>query len=252
MKPDSKTRFSNRVENYTKFRPHYPQEMLDYLIEQNVLSKNSVIADIGSGTGISSELFLKNGNTVYGVEPNKEMREAAEKLLEGYDNFISVNGSAENTTLKSISTDLIIAGQAFHWFDIGKAKAEFKRIIRPGGCAALIWNIKNSKSSPLMQDYEKFLLDYGTDYKEIRHENVGDKEFKKFFDSGYTKKLFDNEQVLDYDGLKGRILSASYIPAEGEPGFRPMIEELKKLFHNHNQNGKVKIIYFAEIVWGKL
>jgi SAM-dependent methyltransferase len=252
MKLKPTERFSNRVENYIKYRPHYPQEILDYLIEQNVLNKNSVIADIGSGTGILSEFFLKKGNTVYGVEPNKEMREAAEQLLAGYKNFISINGSAEETKLEKNSTDLITAGQAFHWFDVPKAKLEFKRIIKPGGYAALIWNIKNSKHSPLMQDYEKLQLKHGTDYKQVRHENIGDKEFELLFDYGFTKKFFDNEQVLDYDGLKGRILSASYVPAEGEPGYEAVIDDIEAMFAKHNQNGKVKIVYIAEIVWGRM
>ena len=252
MKPDPKTRFSNRVENYIKYRPHYPDEMITYLKEQKILTDTAIIADIGSGTGISSEPFLKNDNTVYGVEPNKEMRGAAERLLAGHDNFKSINGSAEETSLESGSIDLIIAGQAFHWFDIPKAKTEFKRIIKPGGFAALIWNIKNSKDSPFMRDYEKLLLKHSTDYAEIRHENVGEKEFKILFDNGYTTKFFDNEQVMDYEGLKGRILSASYIPAEGEPGFDSMIDDIKLIFNKHQQNGLVKIVYIAEVIWGKI
>jgi len=252
MKTDSKTRFSNRVENYVKYRPHYPQEMIDYMKEQKILTDKAVIADIGSGTGISSEPFLKNGNMVYGVEPNKEMREAAERLLAKYGNFKSVNGSAEETTIESRSIDLIIAGQAFHWFDVAKAKIEFKRIIKPGGYAALIWNIKKSKDSPLMQEYEKLMIYHGKDYKELRHENVGEKEFNILFDNGYKIKFFDNEQVMDYDGLKGRILSASYIPADGEPGYESVIIDVKKMFDKHNQNGFVKIFYIAEIVWGRI
>lgn len=250
MKLKPTERFSNRVENYIKYRPHYPPEMLDYLIEQKVLNKNSVIADIGSGTGISSELFLRNGNSVYGVEPNNEMREAAERLLAGNENFISINGTAEDTTLKDNSIDLITAGQAFHWFDIKKAKTEFKRIIKPGGYAALIWNIKNARHSPFMMGYESLLLKHGNDYRNLRHENVGVKEFSFLFDNRYKTKFFDNEQVLDYEGFKGRMLSASYIPAENEPGFEEMISDLEVLFNKYQQNGKVKIDYRAEVVWG--
>jgi len=226
--------------------------MIGYLKEQNIITDNAVIADIGSGTGISSEPFLKNGNTVYSVEPNSEMREAAERLLTEYENFKSINGSAEETTLENGSIDLITAGQAFHWFDVPKAKIEFKRIIKPGGFAALIWNIKKSKDSPLMMEYENLMINHGKDYKELRHENVGENEFNILFDNGYTTKFFDNEQVMDYDSLKGRILSASYIPTEDEPGFEAMIADIKKMFNTHQENGKVKIVYIAEIVWGMI
>jgi ubiquinone/menaquinone biosynthesis C-methylase UbiE len=146
---NSTTRFSDRVENYIKYRPHYPPEVIDYLQSQNVLADSSVIADIGSGTGISTEMFLNNGNTVYGVEPNKEMREAAERLLKDYKNFVSVNGTAEETTLKNKSIDIVTAGQAFHWFDIPKSKAEFKRILKDTGYVVLMWNNKQL-SSPLL------------------------------------------------------------------------------------------------------
>ncbi len=138
MSFNSTTRFSNRVDNYVKYRPHYPAAVIDYLKKEKVLKDNYVIADIGSGTGISSELFLKNGNTVYGIEPNKEMREGGEKYLSGFKNFISINGTAEDTTLKENSIDVITAGQAFHWFDMVKAKKEFKRILKTNGYVVLI------------------------------------------------------------------------------------------------------------------
>jgi SAM-dependent methyltransferase len=164
------------------------------------------------------------------------MREAGEKLLSKYRNFISINGTAEDTTLENNSIDLITAGQAFHWFDVEKCKIEFKRIIKPGGFAALIWNIKNSKASPLMKDYEKLQLEHGTDYKKIRHEKIGEKEFNILFDNGYTKKFFDNEQVLDYVG-EGRILSASYVPLENSR-VQAMLADLDKMFNKHSRTGK--------------
>jgi ubiquinone/menaquinone biosynthesis C-methylase UbiE len=130
---DSTKRFSNRVENYVKYRPHYPQEIINFLSEEIGLNSEKTIADIGSGTGISAELFLENGNKVYGIEPNKEMREAAEIYLEKYKYFISVNGTAEDTLLENDSMDIVLAGQAFHWFDVEKAKKEFKRILKGRG-----------------------------------------------------------------------------------------------------------------------
>ena len=137
---DPKKRFSSRVENYIKYRPNYPSKIIDFFIDNKLLSKKSVVADIGSGTGILSELFLKNGNKVYGVEPNNEMRKAAEIFLQKYPNFISIDGSAEETRLQEESVDLITAGQAFHWFNTKEAKKEFKRILKSDGSVTLIWN----------------------------------------------------------------------------------------------------------------
>ena len=111
MKSNSTTRFSDRVAYYIKYRPGYPAKVITLLNREIGLSPATVIADIGSGTGISSELFLKNGNRVFGVEPNQPMREAAESRLAGYDAFISINGTAEATTLPDASVDLVTAGQ---------------------------------------------------------------------------------------------------------------------------------------------
>src|SRR5437870_2796600 len=135
-----KERFSRRVENYVKYRPGYPGAVLDWLRQHCGLTADWVIADIGSGTGFLAELFLKNGNRVFGTEPNSEMRAAGETLLKKYSRFVSVDGSAEATGLDSSSVDLITAGQAFHWFDRPRARQEFERILKPGGWAALVWN----------------------------------------------------------------------------------------------------------------
>ena len=252
MSTNSTTRFSDRVENYIKYRPGYPAEIIDYLKSEGILKNDSMIADIGSGTGISTELFLKNGNTVYAIEPNKQMREAAERLLNGYSNFISVNGVAENTTLPDSSNDLLTAGQAFHWFDISKTKDEFKRILKPEGNVALLWNERKINSTPFLTDYENLLLKYGTDYKSVRHENIDDKKLSEFFDKGYKTKTFPNQQVFDFEGLKGRLLSSSYAPNESNPNYKQMIEALKQIFETHQQNGKVLFEYDTNIYTGKL
>src|SRR4030095_5805222 len=167
--------------NYIKYRPHYPAVIIDYLKSENILNDGFVIADIGSGTGISTELFLKNGNKVYGVEPNKKMREAGERVLKAYKNFNSIDGTAENTTLTNSSNDLIIAGQAFHWFNHEKTRLEFKRILKSGGHVVLMWNERKLNTTPFLKDYENMLLKFGTDYNEIRHENTDEKIFDKFF-----------------------------------------------------------------------
>ncbi len=125
--PDPTRRFADRVADYVKSRPRYPEPVLAYLQQTTDFSPADQVADVGSGTGILAELFLKNGNRVYGVEPNAEMRSAAEAALAGYANFFSVAGKAEASGLATKSVDLVTAGQAFHWFDAEKARVEFRR-----------------------------------------------------------------------------------------------------------------------------
>jgi SAM-dependent methyltransferase len=244
---DPKKRFSLRVENYIKYRPSYPPEIIEFLTEKKILSKKSIVADVGSGTGILSELFLKNGNKVFGVEPNTEMRRAAEKNFEIYPDFISISSSAENTSLMSNSIDLITVGQAFHWFDTDKTRLEFKDILKSDGYIALIWNNRRKTGRGFSSQYEHLIAKYGTDYKQVR-KNEGN--INEFFQ--YKKKVFSNYQDLDFEGLRGRLLSASYIPLEENPTYKEMISELAKIFKDNEQNGKIRIEYDTEIYYGKL
>jgi SAM-dependent methyltransferase len=251
--PDSVKRFSSRVEYYIKYRPKYPSELLDFLREEMGLSSSSVVADVGSGPGVLTEMFLKNGNRVYGVEPNKEMRGTAERLLAEYPNFRSVNGSAEATTLASGSVDFVTAGQAFHWFDVLKTRAEFSRILKPQGWAVLVWNSRKLDSTPFLKAYESFLWNFGIDYKEVHHRHVNEKVLTQFFGAGgYRMKSFDNVQVFDYEGLKGRVLSSSYMPLEGHPRYEPMLSELQKIFREHQRDGTVKFEYDTETYYGRI
>jgi len=241
------TRFTDRVKNYIKHRPSYPAEVIGYLKSEGNLRSDSVIADIGSGTGISAELFLKNGNVVYGIEPNDAMREAAEKLLSAYSNFRSINASAEDTTLPNNSIDLIICAQAFHWFDIPKVKIEFKRILKPSGRVCLIWNERILDGNPFLVEYEKLLIKYGTDYKNVRHENIDEEKLNEFFENRYIKKTFPNKQVFDLAGVTGRLLSSSYTPGYDSPLYEPMLAELNEIFEKNQVNGFIEFLYFTNV-----
>lgn len=247
----SEHRFSNRVANYIRYRPSYPRELVDLLEREAKLSPEGTIADIGSGTGIFSELLLKAGYQVSGVEPNQPMREAAERLLSGYPRFHSVDGSAQATTLADQSADLIVSAQAYHWFDTPEARAEFRRILKPGGKIALIWNECLLDTTPFLRDYEALLREFGTDYAEIRHDNIGPESLKLVFPGGYDIHTFPNSQRFDYEGLEGRLLSSSYTPAPGRPGHEPMLAELRRLFDEHQQNGQVSIDYDARVYLGE-
>lgn len=250
---DPTQRFSNRVENYVKYRPGYPPEVITYLKEQTALTPSTVIADIGSGTGILSELFLKHGNPVYGVEPNPEMRAAAERLLSGYTKFRSIAAPAEATTLPDGSIELIAVGQAFHWFDQDKAKAEFRRILKPGGVVALVWNSRLRSGDPFMEAYDSLLQEYAADYKDIKESNVTDRGIAEFFQPNtYTTTDFDNVQEFDFVGLYGRALSSSYAPLEGHPNYEPFTEGLQKTFERHQVDGKVRFVYKTRLYWGRL
>lgn len=252
MNLNSTTRFSDKVENYIKYRPHYLDEVIAYLKEKGIFKNDSVIADIGSGTGISTEIFLNNGNVVYGIEPNKEMREAAEKLFARNPNFKSINATAEETTLENNSIDLITAGQAFHWFDVEKCKVEFKRILKPDGTIVLLWNKRKRDGSPFQEEYEQLLLDYGTDYKDVGHQNIGREGLENLFNNKFELKEFANEQVFDFEGFKGRLLSSSYIPDETSPSYELMIKDLKIMFNKYNINGKISFEYVTEVFTGMI
>lgn len=232
-------RFSNRVANYVLYRPHYPAAIIEFLEKAGLLKKKTVVADIGSGTGISSELFLQNGNVVYGIEPNQEMREAAENIFRDNPNFKSINGTAEATTLPSQSVDLIIAGQAFHWFEREAAKREFQRIARPGANLVLMWNDRKT-DSPFQEAYEQILFDWAPDYEKVTHRNIEREDINSFFAPAECKVAsFPNVQHFDWEGLKGRLLSSSYAPLPGHPNYEPMMEALKGIFHRFSPQGKV-------------
>src|ERR1017187_3540780 len=246
-------RCSGRVENYVKYRPGYPTGVVDTLAKECGLKPNSVVADIGSGTGILSELFLKNGSRVFGVEPNREMREAGEQLLGKYPDFTSVNGTAEATTLTDHSVDFVTAGQAFHWFDRERAKKEFARILKPNGWVALIWNERLTDTAPFLRAYEDLLQHYCTDYAAVDHRNIDTDAITAFFaPQPFTLRKFENRQIFDFDGLKGRLLSSSYTPEPDHPRYQPMLDALHGLFDKHQISGKVSFDYVTLLYFGRL
>lgn len=248
---DPTERFSNRVDYYIRYRPHYPAAVLDFLTAELPLSPEAFVADIGSGTGILAEMFLSNGNPVFGVEPNPEMRAAAEALLKAYPHFHSVNGRAEATTLAATSIDVITAGQAFHWFQAGQARQEFRRILKPGGWVVLVWNDRRPKASPFMREYEQLLHDYIGEYEQVSCHNADQAVLADFF-SRYARQDFPNYQEFDHEGLRGRLLSSSYAPLPGHPDHEPMLAGLRRIFEAHQSGGLVRFVYETEVYYGRL
>lgn len=250
---DSTKRFSNRVEDYIRYRPGYPEAVLDLLEEEAGLTPESAVADIGSGTGIFAELLLKHGNQVIGVEPNVEMRTAAQRLLAGYVRFTCVSGAAADTSLAEQSVDLIVAAQAFHWFDGELARREFRRILCPGGHVALVWNERRTDGTPFLRAYERLLLKHGTDYEKISARHVKPEVIGSFLaPGGYRQKAFENRQHFDFEGLEGRVLSSSYVPPRDDPRYPAMAAELRQVFDAHQSGGQVCFEYDTQVYSGRL
>jgi SAM-dependent methyltransferase len=245
-------RFSDRVEDYVRYRPGYPPEVLDLLRAECGLRPRHIVADIASGTGMFTRLLLENGNSVFAVEPNTEMREMGVRQLESYKRLVSVAGTAEETTLGSAAVDFVTAAQAAHWFDLPRARAEFARILRPEGWCVLIWNERCTESTPFLGDYEQLLLTYGTDYKEVRHERTTAIIHEFFAPAPYQERVFDLRQRFDYEGTAGRLLSSSYAPLEGHPSHAPMMQELQRIFRAHANDDVVEFEYNTRVYYGHL
>jgi SAM-dependent methyltransferase len=249
---DPTLRFSARVENYIRYRPGYPPQVLETLQTECGLTPQSTVADIACGTGIFTRVLLDNGSRVHGVEPNREMREAAERLLASYPNFTSMAGTAEATTLSHRTIDIATAAQAAHWFDLPKARKEFARVLKPKGWAVLLWNERSTDTTPFLRSYEDLLLAYGTDYEQVRHEHTTDNITDFFTPAPFESRVFDMRQEFTYPELEGRLLSSSYAPMLGHPNYEPMLERLHRMFDTYNNNGRVTMEYVTRMYYGQL
>ncbi len=250
---DSKKRFSSRVENYVRYRPRYPVEVLQTLQSECGLTAASVVADVGSGTGFLSELFIGNGNRVFAIEPNLEMRTAGEAYLGNKPGFESVNGSAEDTTLPDQSVDFVVAGQAFHWFDRLQARREFARILKPAGWVMLVWNDRDTESTPFLVAYERLLKEYATDYEQINHKQIDQAVLSDFFeDAPLYEKRFSYSQTFDYEGLEGRMLSSSYVPDAGHQNHEEMTARLREIFQTYCVGDRIAFEYTTRMFYAQI
>jgi ubiquinone/menaquinone biosynthesis C-methylase UbiE len=249
---DSTQRFSPRVENYLRYRPGYPVEIVDLLRQECGLTADSAVADIAFGTGLFTRLLLDSGNRVFGVEPNENMRRAGEEFLLAYPGFTSVAGTAEATTLPDHSLDIVTAAQAAHWFDGEKARAEFQRILKPGGWLALVWNERRPDGNGFAREYEDLVIRYGTDYLEVRHHGAKRAVEKLFASSSCHIREFETQQKFDYPALQGRLLSSSYAPLAGNPQHGSMLAGLRRTFDAHQVHGQVSLDYDTLVFFGQL
>lgn len=245
-------RFSDRVDNYVKYRPSYPQAIVAYLRETIHLNRKSAIADIGSGTGIFTEILLKHGFTVTGVEPNEAMRQAGENYLSHFHHFTSRDGRAEATGLPDHSIDLVTAAQAFHWMEPAATRKELFRILKPGGHVLLVWNVR-LLDTPFLKAVDDLKRQRGKNYDAIHGSHADEPSIQSFFaPAGIRQKSFRHDQIMDYDALLGQMLSSSYMPQEGQPGYEDMIADLGEIFQRYNENGAVHMEYETKLFLGQL
>ncbi|MCB9034315.1 MAG: class I SAM-dependent methyltransferase [Chitinophagales bacterium] len=240
---ESTQRFSDRVNDYVLYRPSYPIAVINTILENSTTKQNLVVADIGSGTGISAKLFLEENCKVYGVEPNQNMQDAAINYLKEYTQFITINATAIQTTIENHSCDIIVCAQALHWFFNQVFVVEAKRILKPSGLIAIIWNDRD-ETKPFMQAYEKFIHQFSIDYNQINHKNIKEEDvyqlFKDFEINYYT---FSYQQIFDFEGLLGRVTSCSYMPNQHHQNFAEMKNALQNLFNQYQKQGKINFQY---------
>jgi SAM-dependent methyltransferase len=250
---DPTTRFSDRVADYVRWRPRYPANLVTLLQGECGLRPEHVVADVGSGTGFLSELFLKNGHVVHAVEPNAEMAEAAARALAPFPGHHPVPGRAEETGLPDRAVDLVVAGQAFHWFEPVATRIELRRILRkPGGPVVLVWNVRRT-DTPFLREYEALVREWGTDYAEVSARHASEAAVAAFFVPERVRRhTLQNEQQFDLEGLRGRLLSSSYTPPSGHPRHEPMLAALAALHGRHARDGRVAFLYDTEVFWAPL
>lgn len=244
-------RFSDRVEDYVRYRPDYPTALIDWLRREHGVHADWPVADVGAGTGISARLFLDAGHRVTAVEPNAPMRAAAERWL-GHDaRFSAVDGRADATGLADGSVGLVSVAQAFHWFDETATRREFARILRPGGLAAIFWNTRRLVGTPFLEGYEALLRRYGTDYTSVAERYADEPRMRAWYGGGFRGTAsFEHAQQLDFDALKGRLMSSSYAPRVGHSNHEPMLAALHELFDACAENDRIGFDYDTRIFVG--
>jgi SAM-dependent methyltransferase len=245
-------RFSSRVENYVRYRPSYPPAAMALLQERCGLGPGAAVADLGSGTGILTQLLLASGAQVFGVEPNDGMRAAAEVLLAGAPRFHSVRGTAEDTTLAPDSVDLVVAGQAFHWFKVEPARREALRVLRAGGYGALLWNEHPSEGSAFLQDFERLARAHAPEYEQVVGSRADEGAMREFLGGAMQLATFPNQQRFDYPGLIGRLMSSSWAPEAGHPQHAPLLAGMREVFERHARNGTVIFPYLTLVYYGRM
>jgi ubiquinone/menaquinone biosynthesis C-methylase UbiE len=253
MLPNPPERFTGRVESYRRYRPRYPAAVVDLLRDECGLRQDAAVVDVAAGPGLLAEIFLAAGFAVTAIEPNAEMRAACSALVRSYPRLRVIEGTAEETRLPDHAADLITVAQAMHWFHLEQTRAEFVRILKPGGSCAVIYNSRRMDGDAFHEAYEQFLLKFGVDYESVKKQHVGHDRLTQFFAPAEMKcATFANSQALDREGFEGRLISSSYIPRPGHERFSEMRQEMTRLFDENQSGGLVTIAYECEVCYGRL
>lgn len=252
MDSDVTSRFGDRVTHYARARPSYPAGILDFLASDFGLAAGQVAADLGSGTGIFAGLLLDRGLTVHAVEPNAPMREQAERAFSGRAEFISHAARAEETGLPGDAFDWVTAAQAFHWFDVERVRTEVRRILRPSGCCALVWNDRQIETSAFARAYEEFLIDWSVDYEAVKASYENPADIARVLGANFVKRSFTHAQDMDRDAFRARQQSASYVPKSDTLRGREMMYALDELFDEYQSAGLVRFDYNANVYCARI
>lgn len=244
-------KFTGKADVYAKYRPSYPDALLDFLYAERGFSDAASIADIGAGTGIWSKKLAERGSDVVCVEPNADMLAQARQALAGLPCRF-VQAPAEHTTLGGASVDFITVAQAFHWFDPALFRAECQRILRPQGKVVLIWNQRGE--SPARQDIKAINQRYCPNFKGFSGSILKSETlYADFFADGlYEKHTFPNDGQHDEDGFIGGCLSSSYAPNPGQESYAPYVEALRAVFRKYAPDGKLLLPYSTACYIGRV
>ncbi len=251
-RPNAEDIFKGRSSDYSQYRPSYPPDIIPLLEKEIGFSPASVVADVGAGTGILSRLFIENGNTVFGVEPNDEMRGVAKTGLRAFPNFHALKGTGEETNLQQDSIDLVVCGQSFHWLDPVRAKVEFRRILKEPGNVALFWNDRVDVQGGFNPEYEKIIMEYSPKYHSSGSTVLDDGLFEDFFSGTCRVFTLDNFQELNLEGIMGRYQSASYSISQDDKNYQKLVNSFEEAFKEHQENGFVKLLYKTKAFIGTL
>lgn len=247
----NENKFSGKSDVYGKGRPSYPDELFKYLNREGYINTNTVAADIGSGTGIFSRQLSEYASKVYAVEPNDDMRAAAEKSMTDYGNIISVCGNSDNTGLGNHSVDIVTAAQAFHWFNRQSFKNECMRILKKDGIVILVWNDRDTSSEVISRNFEvnrRYCANFKGSSNGMDFEN---ETFSDFFDGEVKKMEFENNLIYDYETFILRNASSSYAPKKGKENYISYVDELKNIFDACSSNGRLVYPYITRCYIGK-
>jgi SAM-dependent methyltransferase len=250
---DPTRRFGPRADAYARARPGYPDDLVARIVQAVALPSDPVVVDLGCGTGLSCAPFLRAGWRVIGIEPNASMRAHAHARWSSYPRFSVHDGRAERTGLADACADLVVAAQAFHWFDVAGARAEALRVLRPPGHAALIWNDRRSEGSAFAGGYEALVREFSPDYLELRHRHGRLDRVGAFFGHGHWRTLsLAHGDELDRDTLADRLNSASYMPPPADPRHAEMMARLDELFHRTASDGVVRMEFETRVLVGPM